>query len=52
MGGVLAAVGLLLLWPARGLDLLDSRPASPRAPLGTAFVNAALLVLAACAVPP
>ena len=49
-GGVLAAVGLLLLWPARGLDLLDSRPASPRAPLGTAFINAALLVLAACAV--
>ena len=34
----------------QGLDLLDSRPASPRAPLGTAFVNAALLVLAACAV--
>ena len=49
-GGVLAAVGLLLLWPARGLDLLDSRPASPRAPLGTAFINAALLVLTACAV--
>src|SRR5215204_2105255 len=49
-GGVLAAVGLWLLWPARGLDLLDSRPASPRAPLGTAFINAAILVLAACAV--
>ena len=49
-GGVLAAVGMLLLWPARGLDLLDSRPASPDAPLGTAFMNAALLVLAACAV--
>jgi class 3 adenylate cyclase len=49
-GWVLAAVGLLLLWPARGLDLLDSRPASPRAPLGTTFVNAALLVLTACAV--
>src|SRR5918994_197227 len=50
VGGVLATVGILLLWPARGLELLGSSPQSPRAPLGTTFMNAALLILAAAAV--
>ena len=49
-GGVLTAVGMVLLWPARGLELLDSSPASPRAPAGTAVMNVALLVLASSAV--
>jgi class 3 adenylate cyclase len=50
VGGVLATIGMLLLWPARGLELLGSSPQSPRAPLGTAIMNAALLILAAAAV--
>jgi class 3 adenylate cyclase len=49
-GGLLAAVGMVLLWPARGLELLDSSPASPRAPTGTAVMNVALLILATSAV--
>jgi class 3 adenylate cyclase len=46
-GGALAAIGLGLLWPARGLELLDPSPGSSRAPLGTAVVNVALIMLAA-----
>jgi class 3 adenylate cyclase len=50
VGGVLATLGMLRLWPARGLELLGSTPRSPLAPLGTAVMNAALLILAAAAV--
>ena len=49
-GGVLAAAAMVLLWPARGLELLDSTPRSPGAPLGTAVMSAAALILAAAAV--
>ncbi|HEV2930900.1 MAG TPA: hypothetical protein VGW74_19635, partial [Propionibacteriaceae bacterium] len=49
-GGAVAAVAIVLLWPARGLELLDSTPRSPRAPLGTAVMNAAALMLVAGAV--
>jgi class 3 adenylate cyclase len=49
-GGALAAVAMVLLWPARGLELLDSSPRSARAPLGTAVMNGAALLLAAGAV--
>jgi hypothetical protein len=49
-GGALAVVAMVLLWPVRGLELLDARPGSPGAPLGTALMNLALLVPAAGAV--
>jgi class 3 adenylate cyclase len=49
-GGALAVAGIVLLWPVRGLELLDSTPRSLRAPLGTAVMNAAALILAAGAV--
>ena len=49
-GGAVAAVAMVLLWPARGLELLDSSPRSPRAPLGTAVMDGAALMLAAGAV--
>jgi len=39
-GGAVAAAGIGLLWPARGLELLDSTPRSLSAPLGTAVMNA------------
>jgi hypothetical protein len=48
-GAALAAVGLGLLWPARGIELLDPSPGSARAPLGTAVTNLALLIQAGCA---
>ena len=48
-GAALAAVGMVLLWPTRGLDLLDPSPGSSRAPLGTALTNVALLIQAGCA---
>ena len=38
-----------LLWPARGIELLDPSPGSSRAPLGTAVTNVALLIQAGCA---
>lgn len=50
VGAAVAAIALVLLWPARGLELLDSTPRSPRAPLGTAVMNGAALILAAAAV--
>ena len=50
VGAAVAAVAIVLLWPARGLELLDSTPRSPRAPLGTAVMNAAALMLAGGAV--
>jgi class 3 adenylate cyclase len=50
VGGALAAAAMGLLWPARGLELLDASPGSPRVPLGTAVMNLALLLLAAGAV--
>jgi hypothetical protein len=50
VGAAAAAVAMVLLWPARGLELLDSTPRSPRAPLGTAVMNGAALMLAAGAV--
>ena len=49
-GGAVAAAGIGLLWPGRGLELLDSTPRSLSAPLGTAVMNAAALILAAGAV--
>jgi class 3 adenylate cyclase len=48
-GAALAAVGMGLLWPARGIELLDPSPGSSRAPLGTAVTNVALLIQAGCA---
>jgi class 3 adenylate cyclase len=48
-GGALAAVGLGLLWPARGIEMLDASPGSTRAPLGSALTNVAFLILAGCA---
>jgi class 3 adenylate cyclase len=48
-GGALAVVGMGLLWPARGIELLDPSPGSSRAPVGTALATVALLVLAGCA---
>ncbi len=50
VGAALAAVAMLLLWPARGLELLDNSPGSPRAPLGTSIMNVAALMLSAAAV--
>jgi class 3 adenylate cyclase len=49
-GAVLAAAAMVLLLPARGLELLDSSPRSPQAPLGTSVMNAAALMLAVSAV--
>ena len=49
-GAAVAAVAMVLLWPARGLELLDSTPRSPRAPVGTAVMNAAALMLTAAGV--
>ncbi|HZD00275.1 MAG TPA: hypothetical protein VFA46_08770 [Actinomycetes bacterium] len=46
-GGPLAVAAMLLLWPVRGLDLLNASPGSPRAPLATALMNVAALVLVA-----
>jgi hypothetical protein len=37
-------------WPVRGLELLGPSPASPRAPLATALMNVAALMLVAAAV--
>ena len=48
-GGALAVVGMGLLWPARGIELLDPSPGSSRAPVGTALATVTLLVLAGCA---
>lgn len=45
-GTALAAIGMGLLWPVRGIELLDASPASSRAPLGSAFTNVALLIQA------
>ena len=50
VGGALATVAMGLLWPARDLELLSASPGSPRAPLGTAFMKVALMLLAAGAV--
>ena len=47
--GALAAVALGLLWPARGIELLDPSPGSPRAPLGTTVMIVALIMLVAAA---
>ncbi len=46
-GGALAAVGMGLLWPVRGIELLqgDPAPGSPHAPLGTDVMNVALIML-------
>jgi class 3 adenylate cyclase len=49
VSGVLAAVALGLLWPARGIELLDPSPGSPRAPLGTTVMIVALIMLVAAA---
>jgi class 3 adenylate cyclase len=49
-GAVLAAAAMVLLWPTRGLELLDSSPRSSQAPLGTSVMNAAALTLAVSAV--
>ena len=49
VGGALAAIGMALLWPARGIELLDASPGSARAPLGTTLTNVALLIQAGCA---
>ena len=49
-GAAVAAVAMVLLWPARGLELLDSTPQSSRAPVGTAVMNAAALTLTAAGV--
>ena len=49
-GGALAAVALVLLWPVRGIELLGASPGSLRAPLGTAVMNVAALLLTASAV--
>jgi class 3 adenylate cyclase len=48
-GAALFAVGMGLLWPARGIEMLDASPGSSRAPLGTAFTNVALVIQAGCA---
>ncbi len=45
-GGTFAAAALLLLWPVRGLELLDTSPANARAPLGTALMGVAVVLLA------
>jgi hypothetical protein len=50
VGGGLAGAAMLLLWPGRGLELLDFRPGSPRAPLGTAIMNVAVFMLVAAGV--
>jgi hypothetical protein len=49
-GAPLAVASLLLFWPVAGLELLDAIPHSRRAPLATALMNGAALVLAAGAV--
>jgi class 3 adenylate cyclase len=49
VGGALSVIGMALLWPARGIELLDASPGSARAPLGTALTNVALLIQAGCA---
>lgn len=49
-GAAVSAVAMVLLWPAAGLELLDSTPQSPRAPLGTAVMNAAALMLTAAGI--
>jgi hypothetical protein len=49
IGGLLAVASILMLWPFRGLELLAASPGSPRAPLATALMNAATLVLVAAA---
>jgi hypothetical protein len=49
-GGLLALASMLMLWPVRGLELLDASPGSARAPLATALMNAAALVLVAAGV--
>jgi class 3 adenylate cyclase len=51
-GGALAAVGMGLLWPVRGIELLqgDPAPGSPHAPLGTDVMNVALIMVAVSAV--
>ncbi len=48
-GAAVAAAGMGLLWPARGIEMLDASPGSSRAPLGTALTNVALLIQAGCA---
>jgi class 3 adenylate cyclase len=48
-GAAVAAAGMGLLWPARGIEMLDASPGSSRAPLGTALTNVALLIQASCA---
>ena len=48
-GAALFAVGMGMLWPARGIEMLDASPGSSRAPLGTAFTNVALVIQAGCA---
>jgi class 3 adenylate cyclase len=49
-GGVLAAPAMLLLWPVRGIELLDNSPGSAAAPFGTLVMNVAALMLSAAAV--
>jgi hypothetical protein len=49
-GGLLAVGSMLMLWPVRGLELLDASPGSARAPLATAIMNAAAGVLVAAGV--
>jgi class 3 adenylate cyclase len=48
-GAAVAAVGMGLLWPARGIEMLDASPGSSHAPLGTALISVALLIQAGCA---
>jgi hypothetical protein len=49
-GGLLAVASMVMLWPVRGLELLDASPGSARAPLATAVMNAAAVVLVAAGV--
>jgi hypothetical protein len=49
-GAALAAASLLLFWGVGGLELLDAIPHNPDAPLATALMNVAALVLAAAGV--
>jgi hypothetical protein len=49
-GGLLAVASMLMLWPVRGLELLDASPGSARAPVATAVMNAAAVVLVAAGV--
>jgi hypothetical protein len=49
-GGVLVAAAMLVLWPVRGLELLEDRPSGPGAALGSGLMSVAVLLLVAAAV--